>query len=117
MTDFADNESGETYILYATKGISEQDFYIIVAHEYLHYIWMTENLARDDELVDALFAFYNTNAAIKERIIQHYTDTNFDISTEVFSYGCTEFDSATLGAYLSNYCNKYIDTAKVPLYY
>ena len=117
VTDFAANEIGEKYILYASKGINEVDFYIIVAHEYLHYIWMSEALDRDDELIDALYAFYNTNDAIKERVTAHYTDTYFDISTELFSYGCTEFDSSTLGSYLSNYCNKYIDTAKIPLYY
>ena len=99
------------YQLYVVDDLSDEEFDTFVAHEYLHYVWATEELERDSKLVDALYTLYRTDDWIKERIVAHYTEDKNDISTEIFSYGCTELTSEMLGPYLLAECNRYINTA------
>lgn len=103
------------YELYVIDTLTTEEFDLFVAHEYLHYIWFTEELERNRDLVDALYDLYWTNAWIQERIVAHYTEDKNDIATEIFSYGCTELDSETLGSFLSTECNRYINTAALPV--
>ncbi len=103
------------YELYVIDTLTDEEFDLFVAHEYLHYVWFTEELERNRELVDALYELYWTDPWIQERIVAHYTQDKNDIATEIFSYGCTELDSETLGSFLSNECNRYINTAALPV--
>lgn len=111
------NEFNEPTI-YVKKGIRQNDpqyYGVIVAHEYLHYVWYKNSLDSDRALTSALIDLYSKNHTLQERLgassQNHYLESGGLAPTEFFSYGCTESTESELGPYIWSRCNEYIDTS------
>lgn len=99
------------------RGVRSEVFNTVLAHEYLHYVWFSENLDSDSRLTSELIALYGRYPEFQQRIDGnhgHYKQSGTLQPTEFFSYGCTEISNAKLGAYISEKCKQYIDTDKLP---
>lgn len=102
-------------IVVASNG-DEGPFATVVAHEFLHHVWVRENLADDDALVAALGALDAPGSLLHRAIADSYRDANGKApATEQFAYACTKLKPAQQGAELASVCERYLNVAALPI--
>lgn len=87
---------------------------VILAHEYLHYVWFSGDLDSNQDLVNNLQAFYNRTSSLQTRMEPYPKD--MVKPTEFFSYGCTEYSRASIGEEIASYCDKYANRDLLPVW-
>lgn len=98
-------------------GSDDDDWYTtVVAHEFLHHVWVREDLAADSALVAALASLDAPDALLHQVIDDSYRDDNGEApATERFAYACTELKPAQQGADLATVCARYLDVEALPI--
>lgn len=97
------------------SGVPLSNQHVILAHEYLHYVWYRDKLDQDIKLVGELTTFYKNSHDLQFRMKDYTSDMTKP--TEFFSFGCTEFTNRHLTPYIVDKCNQYIDRSKLRLYF
>ena len=93
----------------------EYDHGVILAHEYLHYVWERDKLKNDKRLVKELESFYQNDLDLQRRMTNYGAEMTKP--TEFFSYGCTEWRDSRLTGYILQKCNHYIDRTRLPTWH
>lgn len=97
------------------SGVPLSNQHVILAHEYLHYVWYRDKLDQDIKLVGELTTFYKNSHDLQFRMKDYTSDMTKP--TEFFSFGCTEFTNRHLTPYIVDKCNQYIDRSKLRMFY
>ncbi len=100
--------------IYVKPGIDLEKSKVVIAHEYLHYVWyemMTEG--QRSTVTSKVIGLYAKDIATQTRTIP-YQNTNTLLPTELFSIYCTESSDKYIATILDD-CSKYIDRSKLVL--
>lgn len=98
--------------IYVKPGIDLEKSKVVIAHEYLHYIWyevMTEE--QRNTITSKVVGLYAKDVAMQTRTIP-YQNTDTLLPTELFSIYCTESTDSYMLSIVDE-CNKYIDRSKL----
>lgn len=95
--------------LHIKRGIDPEQENTMIAHEYLHHVWLTVLDKQTKETINShLITMYSDDVYMKQRVKQ-YSDAGKLYPTELFSYYCTESSDAYLTTFVRDQCNTYID--------
>lgn len=104
-------------IIYMARGMSRENLKTILAHEYLHYIWLNSTSMQSDQtLEERLMSMYANNWQLQDRVVDYAKRGRLNL-TELFSYTCTEFSDKYMDKYVLSQCNKWIDRSKLHFTY
>lgn len=110
---------GDPATLVMTMDMESFVYTELLAHEYLHHVWVEDGLEGDTELADALDAAYEDDEALGSLVpdwIPEYELPDGSIVTgELFAYACTGLRSDQMDDVISDLCEQYLNVDQLPI--
>ncbi|MFV0252364.1 MAG: hypothetical protein ACK5H2_03405 [Beutenbergiaceae bacterium] len=108
----------ESTIYLSTTAVEFQPMELL-AHEYLHHVWLRDDLDADTELIEALNLAYSNAEGLGALVPPWqtgYVQEDGSIQPiELFSYACTGLQRDQMEPELAQRCGQYLEPAALPI--